>query len=146
MLTPPNYCIQVALSINRATCCFDTSHSRYPAYRVWGSVVYFWRTASTNGDCSRLPLNRWSAGNRERDLAESCRVACRMFMLGKTRSQERGVRSDKQHHESEGESRHARLRAPTSWEKVAIGGNTRSDANKGQTHRSPIIAASRTPL
>ena len=29
MLTPPNCCIQVALSINRATCCFDTSHSRY---------------------------------------------------------------------------------------------------------------------
>jgi hypothetical protein len=28
MLTPPNYCIQVALSINRATCCFDTSQSR----------------------------------------------------------------------------------------------------------------------
>jgi hypothetical protein len=28
MLTPPNCCIQVALSINRATCCFDTSHSR----------------------------------------------------------------------------------------------------------------------
>jgi hypothetical protein len=24
MLTPPNCCIQVALSINRATCCFDT--------------------------------------------------------------------------------------------------------------------------
>jgi len=49
MLTPPNYCIQVALSINRATCCFDTSTSRYPARRGWGSVVYFWRTASTNG-------------------------------------------------------------------------------------------------
>jgi hypothetical protein len=31
MLTPPNCCIQVALSINRATCCFDTSHSRYAA-------------------------------------------------------------------------------------------------------------------
>jgi hypothetical protein len=28
MLTQPNCCIQVALSINRATCCFDTSHSR----------------------------------------------------------------------------------------------------------------------
>jgi hypothetical protein len=28
MLTPPNCCIQVALSINRATYCFDTSHSR----------------------------------------------------------------------------------------------------------------------
>jgi hypothetical protein len=28
MLTPPNCCIQVALSINRATCCFYTSHSR----------------------------------------------------------------------------------------------------------------------
>src|ERR1700730_5531332 len=28
MLTPPNGCIQVALSINRATHCFDTSHSR----------------------------------------------------------------------------------------------------------------------
>jgi hypothetical protein len=27
MLTPPNCCIQVALGINRATCCFDTSHS-----------------------------------------------------------------------------------------------------------------------
>jgi hypothetical protein len=36
MLTPPNYCIQVALSINRATCCFDTSTSRYPARRGWG--------------------------------------------------------------------------------------------------------------
>jgi len=30
----------VALSINRATCCFDTSHSRYLARRAWGSVVY----------------------------------------------------------------------------------------------------------
>ena len=30
MLTPPNCCIPVALSINRATHCFDTSHSRYP--------------------------------------------------------------------------------------------------------------------
>jgi hypothetical protein len=28
MLTPPNCCIPVALSINRATYCFDTSHSR----------------------------------------------------------------------------------------------------------------------
>ena len=28
MLTPPNCCIQVALNINRATYCFDTSHSR----------------------------------------------------------------------------------------------------------------------
>ena len=60
-------------------------------------------------------------------------------MLGKTRSQERGVRSDKQHHESEGESRHARLRAPTSWEKVAIGGNTRSDANKGQRIEARLL-------
>ena len=60
-------------------------------------------------------------------------------MLGKTRSQERGVRSDKQHHESEGESRHARLRAPPSWEKVAIGGNTRSDANKGQRIEARLL-------
>jgi hypothetical protein len=60
-------------------------------------------------------------------------------MLGTTRSQERGVRSDKQHHESEGESRHARLRAPTSWEKVAIGGNTRSDANKGQRIEARLL-------
>jgi len=27
----PNCCIQVALSINRATYCSDTSRSRYPA-------------------------------------------------------------------------------------------------------------------
>jgi hypothetical protein len=33
MLTPPNCCIQVALSVNPATCCFDTSHSRYPGFR-----------------------------------------------------------------------------------------------------------------
>jgi hypothetical protein len=50
MLTPPNCCIQVALNINRVTCCFDTSHRRYSVPRVWGSVVYFWRTASTNGN------------------------------------------------------------------------------------------------
>jgi hypothetical protein len=35
MLTLPNCCIQVALSINRAT-CFDTSHGRYPARQAWG--------------------------------------------------------------------------------------------------------------
>ena len=29
MLTPPNWCISVALCINRATCCIDTSKS-YP--------------------------------------------------------------------------------------------------------------------
>ncbi len=29
MLTPSNCCIQVALSINRATYCFDTSNIRY---------------------------------------------------------------------------------------------------------------------
>ena len=52
MLTPLRCCIQVALSINRATYCFDTSTSRYPARRGWGSVVYFWRTASTNGNLS----------------------------------------------------------------------------------------------
>ena len=28
MLTPPKGCIQVAFTINRATCCFNTSHSR----------------------------------------------------------------------------------------------------------------------
>jgi hypothetical protein len=50
MLTPPHCCIQVALSINRATCSFDTSHSRYPARRAWGSAVYFWGIASTNGN------------------------------------------------------------------------------------------------
>jgi hypothetical protein len=31
MLTPPHYCIQGALRINHATCCFDTSNSRYAA-------------------------------------------------------------------------------------------------------------------
>jgi hypothetical protein len=48
MLTPPNCCIQVALSINRTTYCFDKSYRRDSARRDWGSVVYFWRTASTN--------------------------------------------------------------------------------------------------
>jgi hypothetical protein len=47
MLTPPNCCIQVALSINRATCCFDKSQGRYWQHRVWDSIVYFWRIAST---------------------------------------------------------------------------------------------------
>jgi hypothetical protein len=50
MLTRPNCCIQVALSINRATCCFDTSHSRVSGAPSLGSVVYFWRAACTNGN------------------------------------------------------------------------------------------------
>jgi hypothetical protein len=49
MLTYPNCCIQVALSVNRATCCFDTSQGRYWRHRVWDSIVYFWRIASTKG-------------------------------------------------------------------------------------------------
>jgi hypothetical protein len=53
MLPPPNCCIQVAFSINRSTCCFDTSHNRYPARRAGDSAVYFWRTASTNGNLIR---------------------------------------------------------------------------------------------
>jgi len=53
MLTPPNCCIQVALSINHATYCFDTAHSRHPARRAWGSVVYFWGIASTKGNLVR---------------------------------------------------------------------------------------------
>jgi hypothetical protein len=68
MLTPPNYCIQVALSINRATCCFDTSHSRYPARRVWGSVVYFWRKARTNESrCCSNGRVRFSGARRQSD-------------------------------------------------------------------------------
>ena len=53
-------------------------------------------------------------------------------MLGKTRSQEQGVRSNKQHHESEAESRHARLRVATSWEEVAIGKNVRDVSTRSQ--------------
>jgi hypothetical protein len=53
MLTPLHCCIQVALSINRATCSFDTSHSRYPVRRAWGSAVYFWGIASTKGNFVR---------------------------------------------------------------------------------------------
>jgi hypothetical protein len=49
MLTYSNCCIQVALSVNRATCCFDTSQGRYWRHRVWDSIVYFWRIASTKG-------------------------------------------------------------------------------------------------
>jgi hypothetical protein len=49
MLTPPHCCIQVALSINRATSCFDTSHSRSGTAESGVSSCIFWRTASTNG-------------------------------------------------------------------------------------------------
>jgi hypothetical protein len=53
MLTPPNCCIQVALSINRATCCFDRSESRSRYRTVWSFVEYFRRIASTNGNLGR---------------------------------------------------------------------------------------------
>jgi hypothetical protein len=33
MLTPPKRCIQVAVSINRASCCFDVSTARCPTLR-----------------------------------------------------------------------------------------------------------------
>jgi hypothetical protein len=57
MLTPSHCCIQVALSINRATCSLDTSHSRYPARQAWGSAVYFWGIASTKGEsCKGLTV------------------------------------------------------------------------------------------
>src|SRR5450755_4290205 len=77
MLPPPNCCIQVAPKhINRATHCFDTSHSRYPARRVWGSVVYFWRAASTNGDCSNRAISSPLARTRETLLSFSRGCLC----------------------------------------------------------------------
>jgi hypothetical protein len=84
MLTPPHCCIQVALGINRATCCFDTSHSRDPARRVWGSVVYFWRKASTNGNLSEHDSHNGPRGfvNRLRHLLDDfgeCRFGRLLF-------------------------------------------------------------------
>lgn len=67
-------------------------------------------------------------------------------MLGKSGWQEQGARSDRQHHQSEDESRHARLRVPTSWEEVAIGGNTSSDGSEGQRDPTEAIPNSRIPL
>jgi hypothetical protein len=48
MLTPPNWCISVALCVNPATCCIDTSENQSWYRRVLGSIEYFWRKASTN--------------------------------------------------------------------------------------------------
>jgi hypothetical protein len=53
MLTPPNCCIQVALSINRATYCFDTLHSRIRHPESGVPSCTFGRTASTNGNLVR---------------------------------------------------------------------------------------------
>jgi hypothetical protein len=53
MLTPPNYCIHVALSINRATYCFDTSHSRSGTAESGVPSCTFGQTASTNGNLLR---------------------------------------------------------------------------------------------
>ena len=78
MLTPPKCCIQVALSINRATCCFDTSTSRYPACRVWGSVVHFWRKASTNGQ----PLRECDRHNGPRGIVNWRKIPISLIATG----------------------------------------------------------------
>jgi hypothetical protein len=53
MLTPLNCCIQVALSINRATYCFDTAHSRFGTAESGVSSSTLRRIASTNGNLVR---------------------------------------------------------------------------------------------
>src|ERR1700687_1293562 len=70
MLTPPKCCIQVALSINRATCCFDTSTSRYRHAESGVSSCTFGgkqaqtqplrRNDSHNG-CGSRPLLEWAS-------------------------------------------------------------------------------------
>jgi hypothetical protein len=58
MLTPPNWCISVALCMSRATCCIDTSENQSGHRRVLGSVEYFWRKASTNRQGTTLARQR----------------------------------------------------------------------------------------
>jgi hypothetical protein len=53
MLTPPNCCIQVALSINRATHCFDTSHSRSGTAESGVSSCTFGGQQAQNGNLSK---------------------------------------------------------------------------------------------
>jgi hypothetical protein len=51
MLTPPDCCMWVALLHQPAQLvCFDTSKNRSGTIESLGSVVYFWRKASTNGN------------------------------------------------------------------------------------------------
>jgi hypothetical protein len=55
MLTPPFWCISVALCVDPVTCCIDASETD-PGTAVLGSVEYFWRKASTNRQGTR-PTN-----------------------------------------------------------------------------------------
>jgi len=48
MLTLSNWCIQVALGID-AQLLESMRHQAEPARQSLGSIVYFWRLASTNG-------------------------------------------------------------------------------------------------
>jgi len=58
MLTPPFWCISVALCMSRVTCCIDTSENQSGHRRVLGSVEYFWRKASTNRQGTTLAHQR----------------------------------------------------------------------------------------
>jgi hypothetical protein len=47
ILAPPNSCIRGALSINRASCCFDTSTSRYQRPTGVPSCIFGGQQAQT---------------------------------------------------------------------------------------------------
>jgi hypothetical protein len=49
MLTRFNWCIYVALGIIGVQLVESIRRQAEPVRRAWGSIVYFWRQARTNG-------------------------------------------------------------------------------------------------